>query len=585
MEAQALPKITLVTPVLNGGGNLRSTLESIVQQQYPNLEYIVVDGGSTDNSLEIIAEYKAYVTHLLQGKDRTMYDAVAKGFDRGTGEIFCWLNSDDIFTPGILLKIGKLFAAHPDWQMIYGDDALWKQGWLLANRPQKPVQLPELLQGHIIPQASTFFRREAYLAIGGLERVKLRLAADYQLWARLAARYELHFLPEQASVFRIRHNQLSGNWKAYIAEVHTAGEQVARQLPADYLQKARPQQKQRARQARAILRQRRFFYPVDNERLNWPPVSQPPPQPMNLCRCPLCGEAPQRLLFSTPDTCYGDRHLWQIYYCESCQCAFRFPHADPQLLQDMRRLPEGADFVDLPDVPAGVYSPFRTFGAIGRMRYTLLGKFCHQTPADLVNEDLAPLHFAKDAPLLVLEDWGQKRASEFLAGLGYTQLTWGDIAQPLDPAVRVQGIVLGQSLQHVEKPLEFLAGLKNHLLPGGKIVLSIPNLDSAHLEQFGPCWCAWHAPFHAFMVGRHGLAELARRAGYQVENLRSHTLARWLYTSEQLTLRGLYSHSLGNFARVDQNLWQQACGAARAARIWHDPRGRGDCLFATLLPL
>ena len=584
MNAQLLPKITVVTPVLNGGANLRSTIASIVQQQYPNLEYIVVDGGSTDDSLAIVGEYKQYVTHLLQGKDRTMYDAVAKGFDQGTGEIFCWLNSDDLFTPGILRKIGRLFADHPDWQVIYGDDALGKQGWLVANRPQRPVQLPELLQGHIIPQASTFFRREAYLAVGGLERVKYRLGADYQLWARLAVRYELHFLPQQASVFRIRHNQLSGNWPAYLAEVHTAGQDVQAQLPPDYLKKSRAPQRRRAKETRRMLRQRRFFYPVNNERLNWPPVTQPPAQPMDQCCCPLCGEAPQRLLFSTPDTCFGDRTLWQIYYCEPCQSAFRFPHAEAGLLRKMRQLPASPDFADLPEVAPGVYSPFRTLGVINHLRFSLLGKVNKKTPANTRNDDLSPITEPKETSLLVVEAWGQKRAWEYLAHLGYTRLTWCDITEPLPAGLRVQGIILGQSLQHVERPVEFLGALKDHLLPGGRIYLSIPNLDSAHLQQFGPCWSAWHAPFHAFLVGRHGLTELACRAGYRVENLRTNSPARWLYTSEQLTLRGLASHSLGDFAQVDQTLWQQACGASWVSRLTHDLRGRGDCLHATLIP-
>src|SRR5262245_2314879 len=91
-----LPRITIVTPNLNGGATLRRTIESVVQQDYPNLQYIIVDGGSTDDSRQIIADYRSQIDCLVCGRDRTMYDGIAKGFDLGNGDIFAWLNSDDM---------------------------------------------------------------------------------------------------------------------------------------------------------------------------------------------------------------------------------------------------------------------------------------------------------------------------------------------------------------------------------------------------------------------------------------------------------------------------------------------------------
>ena len=216
------PRFTIVTPVLNGARDLRETMLSIIEQDYPNLQYIIVDGGSTDDSLNIVSQYAAHVSRLIQGKDRSLYDAVAKGFDASTGEILAYLNSDDLYHPGILRRIGRLFADHPDWQIIYADDTVWKQGWLVANRPQKQLGLPELLRGHIIPQASAFFRKSAYLAVGGFDRQHLKVAGDHQFWMRLAARYPMHFLPEQASTFRLRPNQLTNDWGRYLAEMHSA---------------------------------------------------------------------------------------------------------------------------------------------------------------------------------------------------------------------------------------------------------------------------------------------------------------------------------------------------------------------------
>src|SRR4051812_32648922 len=98
------PKITVVTPNRNGADTIRETFNSIITQEYPHLEYIVIDGCSSDGSLEIICEYAPHIDCLLHGKDRNMYDALAKAFDVATGDILCWLNSDDIFEPGTLRK-------------------------------------------------------------------------------------------------------------------------------------------------------------------------------------------------------------------------------------------------------------------------------------------------------------------------------------------------------------------------------------------------------------------------------------------------------------------------------------------------
>ena len=99
-----------------------------------------------------------------------MYEGIAKGFDLATGEILAWLNSDDMYEPGVLLRVGSYFARHPHHSVIYFDDTVWKQGWRVANRLQKFVGLAELLRGHILYQASVFFRRSADDRVGGLDR-------------------------------------------------------------------------------------------------------------------------------------------------------------------------------------------------------------------------------------------------------------------------------------------------------------------------------------------------------------------------------------------------------------------------------
>ncbi len=158
------PKITVVTPNLNGGSTLQATIDSVVNQRYPNLEYIVVDGGSTDNSLEVIYENARYIDVFLRGRDRNLYDGIAKGFEYASGHVLAWLNSDDLYEPGALLRVGEIFGRNPRWDVIYFDGVVLKSGWRIPNRPQKAVAYAELL-------AATFSTRMPCSSPGRLMKV------------------------------------------------------------------------------------------------------------------------------------------------------------------------------------------------------------------------------------------------------------------------------------------------------------------------------------------------------------------------------------------------------------------------------
>jgi len=318
-----LPKITVVTPNRNGGATLRQTFDSVLQQDYPNLEYIVVDGGSADDSHAILEEYRPWLTHILVGTDRTLYDGIAKGFDRSTGEVLAWLNSDDMYEPGILRRVGQVFARHPRWDVIYFDGTVWKQGWRVPNRPQRRVGLPELMAGHMLYQECVFFRRGAYEAVGGLAREGFHLAGDYELWLRLAARYRFHYIPEHAGCFRLRPGQLSANWPAYHAEMVRARERIEKHLPRWFALTAWPGRLARKLINRAGARRRAAVYCVCNEHSDWGTVDEAPALPLQRCRCPACGEQPRRLLYTTPDPL--GRAVRRVYRCQGCNAAFLFP--------------------------------------------------------------------------------------------------------------------------------------------------------------------------------------------------------------------------------------------------------------------
>src|ERR1044071_5583992 len=113
-------KITVVTPSFNQAKYLETTLRSVHEQDYPCVEHIVMDGGSTDGSVEILRKYSAHLAYWCSEKDRGQADAIAKGFQRATGDILCWLNSDDVFLPGALRAVSEYFTRHPEAEVVCG---------------------------------------------------------------------------------------------------------------------------------------------------------------------------------------------------------------------------------------------------------------------------------------------------------------------------------------------------------------------------------------------------------------------------------------------------------------------------------
>ncbi len=197
------PKISVVTPSWNQGAFIEETFKSIHSQGYPNLEHIVIDGGSTDDSVDIINRYEDRLAYWVSEPDEGQTDALAKGFDRATGDILCWLNSDDLFEPGCLFEVAEYFMRHPDVQFIYGDGR-----WIDADgRPIKTKREHRwnwfvwLYDHNFIGQPSAFWRSSLYREVGGIDR-SFDLAMDADLWARFSERSQPHHVPRVWSAMR-----------------------------------------------------------------------------------------------------------------------------------------------------------------------------------------------------------------------------------------------------------------------------------------------------------------------------------------------------------------------------------------------
>ena len=611
-----LPKISIITPNRNGGPTLRRTIESVLQQDYPRLEYIIVDGNSTDDSPRIMAEYQSRIHCVVRGRDHTMYDGIAKGFDLASGDILAWLNSDDMYEPGVLLRVGRYFARHPRWSVLYFNGTVWKEGWRVQNQTQKPVGLPELLHGHVLYQDNVFFRRSAYEAVGGLERRKLKVAGDYDLWLKLAARYRLHFIPEHGSCFRKRPDQLSGDWGAYLGEMAAVRSAALQQLPPLFRWRSAPGRFIRKLAAQVSSRSQRFAFALHGEKEhwsneNWPAVQEAPEQPLTHCHCPVCGRYPDRLLFSTPDTRFGDRTVRQVYYCSRCETAFLFPRPDEAELAALYERTYSAEQAALGEPPPDTFSPYRVpsllqgnwyLRPLGYL-YKALARASRRLPVPCPSyDDIVFVDEPKASAILEIGCF-EGRVLDGLRQLGYGNLFGtdfntkacavaaakgyaiyaGDITRTDWPGRPMDAIVLNQLIEHIGDPVGLLRGLKQRLVPGGRVYLSTPNLDSRWLQHYGPSWSHWHFPFHQFITGQHGIRKIARRAGYEVKWIKTNSPVHWSYMSDQLGVRGLGGYVSHNIHEPDRDLWHRAHGVTFSSWLLHDWRQRGDCLHACLV--
>jgi len=185
-EQRTLPRITVVTPSYNQGDFLEATILSVLRQNYPNVEYIIVDGGSSDNSIEVIAKYEHSISYWHSKKDRGQADALAMGFNMATGDIYCWLNSDDIFLPNALRHVAGFFQKHATVSFVYGNRlTIDKLGWNTGHH-RWPYFLTRYhwYNGQPLAQECCFWRGKLYEEVGGIDREKFFIM-DYDLFFRM----------------------------------------------------------------------------------------------------------------------------------------------------------------------------------------------------------------------------------------------------------------------------------------------------------------------------------------------------------------------------------------------------------------
>jgi len=192
-DGRSWPKISIVTPSFNQAEFLEETIRSVLLQGYPNLEYFVVDGGSTDCSVEIIRKYEPWLSWWVSEPDRGQAEAINKGARRATGEWFAWLNSDDLYLPGTLHALALLAAQNTDADWVVGNLQLVDAYGDLTGVFNRKVDAGSWLdfvctkwpQGTALPQPPSFWKRELFSKVGFINE-QLHFAMDHEFWGRLA---------------------------------------------------------------------------------------------------------------------------------------------------------------------------------------------------------------------------------------------------------------------------------------------------------------------------------------------------------------------------------------------------------------
>ena len=202
--------VSIITPSFNQGIFLEEAIQSVLNQDYPNLEYIIIDGGSTDGSVDIIKHYEERISFWVSEADMGQTDAINKGFARANGDILAWLNSDDTYRPGAIQEAVDYLNDHPEVAMVYGHAFyIDEEGEDVAQYPTSRTDYRKLRRGNsTIPQQAAFFRSSVWKMVGPLDP-SFYYAMDYDLWIRISAVSPIDHYPRVWANFRLQDSSKS----------------------------------------------------------------------------------------------------------------------------------------------------------------------------------------------------------------------------------------------------------------------------------------------------------------------------------------------------------------------------------------
>ncbi|MBA3534478.1 MAG: glycosyltransferase [Ardenticatenales bacterium] len=197
------PRVSIVTPSYNQGPFLEETIRSVLLQGYPNLEYIVMDGGSTDESVGVLRRYGPWLAHWVSRPDSGQADAINKGLRQTSGRILAYLNSDDLYLPNALATVAEYFVTNTEVGLLYGEcQVIDTKSHVLGRLPIQPTTVEQMIhQGNYLPQPATFWRSRVTEKVG-LFDASLQFVMDFDYFIRIACEFPLAYLPIPLAAFR-----------------------------------------------------------------------------------------------------------------------------------------------------------------------------------------------------------------------------------------------------------------------------------------------------------------------------------------------------------------------------------------------
>jgi SAM-dependent methyltransferase len=537
-----------------------------------------------------------------------------RGFGIASGEVFGYLNADDLLEPGALRRVGEHFAKHRGSNVIYFEDIVDVEGWRFPNVAQpKDVDFERLVDGHVLFQDGVFFRRNVYHRAGGMNP-DMRLAGDAELWAKLARLTKFERMRGHVSTFRVRTGQLSGQMDRYNAERIAAMTAIRRSL--SLAEKVALRLRQWLRLLRRSRSPRhdedRLFFPIDFAQMP-PPAGEVPPAPTHDIPCPFTGARPDRLLFSSRDTRFGNALINYIYYVPETHLTTTYPPLDEAALGRLYETHYSDDHPPMV-IPSGT-SPYRGYAAKGTLaRYALshqvpewLAKYAAVNWVDQSFEEMTRVLRDVGVPLeerLSFLDVGcfdgklldrvraetewdvlgaepNPRAAAEAKRKGHDVLVAGvdEIVSRIPLESTFDVIWMGQAIEHFNDPLAAIMGLRTLLKPNGTLVLSTPNLDSAQIDMFGPTWAQWHPPYHRYIFSVKSLRAMAERTRMTMLASRTFSHPYWSALNVWQNEHGLGA-VLPHGVDLPQEVVTRATQVAAWSKLLFDWRGRGDYIVS-----
>jgi glycosyltransferase involved in cell wall biosynthesis/SAM-dependent methyltransferase len=619
------PKISIVTPSFNQGEFIERTVRSVLLQRYPDLEYIVMDGGSTDDTVERLQPYKDKFSYFVSERDEGQADAIAKGFARSSGEIMAYLNSDDLLAPDALHFVARFFQENPNIDWIYShrctiderDRVIWY--WILP-----PHQSFLMRRWDYIPQETCFWRRSLFEKTGNLDR-SYKFAMDYDLFVRfmnngrgrrlnrflgafrdhstsktkqLLATIGAREMLRVRLKFRIRSaitdgifGLLIGNWVQYAGRYFAA---AAHSLPGGF----------------GGLGYN--YNDVWGGLLQPQDVSSPDPEDSMQCEegfysplCPVTFGLADRRLFAVTSGAAGGTKTTEIYLNTNSGVAIIAPSAEAQAGAQIDT-PKGPPAYPMPPSTDGRTDSSRALRRLAAMateavlRWPWFARRINSSSENRPEDDLLRLMQGivsgdKEIAFLDASDGGELRPelaartrwklfgleADFAAAEALSkgsQALEAILRKAVGNSEMLRGfdfLYLGNGLQRFREPRVSLRTLAVLLNPGGFLFLRTPNLDSEQRKLFGPAWSHWQPDEHRFIYSRRSLVKLLAQAGFFLMKLR--TVSR--LESTRLSLKNLndrYPSEPGHEVDFEMLRGMQAERITQTSRLLWDKLGKGD---------